>query len=91
MCNAGVEDLRKQKAAARPDAVQAADATCALAGIWLAMGPSHGHQAAQQLRSVLPTVLGNADTDLQARVQLLLAQALLADASSADLKADPEE
>lgn len=71
--------------------VQAADATCSLAGIWLAMGPSHGQQAAQQLRSVLPTVLGNADTDLQARVQLVLAQALLAAASPADLKADPEE
>ena len=71
--------------------MQAADATCALAGIWLAIGPSHGQQAAQQLRSVLPTVLGNADTDLQARVQLLLAQALLADATTAELKADPEE
>ena len=55
------------------------------------MGPSHGQQAAQQLRSVLPTVLGNADTDLQARVQLLLAQALLADATTAELKADPDE
>jgi len=70
-------------------ALQAADATCSLAGIWLALGPSHGPQAAQQLRSILPTVLGNADTDLQARVQLLLAQALLADASTADLRADP--
>lgn len=69
---------------------QAADATCSLAGIWLALGPSHGQQAAQQLRSVLPTVLGNGTTDLQARVQLLLAQALLADASTADLQADPE-
>ncbi len=55
------------------------------------MGPSHGPQAVQQLRSVLPTVLGNADTDLQARVQLVLAQALLADATTAHLKADPEE
>ena len=71
--------------------VQAADATCALAGIWLALGPAYGHQAAQQLRTVLPTVLGNGDMDLQARVQLLLAQALLADASPAQLKADPQE
>ncbi len=55
------------------------------------MGPSHGPQAVQQLRSVLPTVLGNADADLQARVQLVLAQALLADATPAHLKADPEE
>ncbi len=71
--------------------LQAADATCSLSSIWLAMGPSHGPQAVQQLRSVLPTVLGNADTDLQARVQLVLAQALLADATPAHLKADPEE
>lgn len=42
--------------------VQAADATCSLAAIWLALGPSHGQEAAQQLRSVLPTVLGNGDT-----------------------------
>ncbi|KAL0019066.1 hypothetical protein WJX79_009117 [Trebouxia sp. C0005] len=69
----------------------AADATCSLSRIWLAMGPAHGPQAVQQLRSVLPTVLGNADTDLQARVQLVLAQALLADATPAHLKADPEE
>ena len=55
------------------------------------MGPAHGPQAVQQLRSVLPTVLGNADADLQARVQLVLAQALLADATAAHLKADPEE
>lgn len=55
------------------------------------MGPAHGPQAVQQLRSVLPTVLGNADTDLQARVQLVLAQALLADATPAHLSADPEE
>ncbi len=55
------------------------------------MGPAHAPQAVQQLRSVLPTVLGNADTDLQARVQLVLAQALLADATPAHLKADPEE
>lgn len=71
--------------------LQAADATCSLSRIWLAMGPSHGPQAVQQLRSVLPTVLGNADADLQARVQLVLAQALLADATTAHLKADPEE
>ncbi|DBA68299.1 TPA: hypothetical protein ACH3X2_013621 [Trebouxia sp. C0005] len=69
----------------------AADATCSLSRIWLAMGPAHGPQAVQQLRSVLPTVLGNADTDLQARVQLVLAQALLADATPAHLSADPEE
>ena len=42
--------------------MQAADATCSLAAIWLALGPSHGQEAAQQLRSMLPTVLGNADT-----------------------------
>ena len=71
--------------------LQAADATCSLSRIWLAMGPAHGPQAVQQLRSVLPTVLGNADADLQARVQLVLAQALLADATAAHLKADPEE
>lgn len=70
--------------------LQAADASCSLAAIWLALGPSHGQQAAQQLRSVLPTVLGNGDTDLQARAQMLLAQAMLADASQAELKANPE-
>ena len=70
--------------------MQAADATCSLAATWLALGPSHARQAAQQLRSVLPTVLGNADSDLQSRAQLLLAQALLANASLADLKADPD-
>ena len=43
---------------------QAADATCSLASVWLALGPSHGQEAAQQLRSVLPTVLGNADTGM---------------------------
>lgn len=70
--------------------VQAADASCSLAAIWLALGPSHGQQAAQQLRSVLPTVLGNGDTHLQARAQLLLAQSMLADASQAQLKTDPD-
>lgn len=44
--------------------MQAADATCSLAAIWLALGPSHGQEAAQQLRSVLPTVLGNGDTGI---------------------------
>ena len=44
--------------------MQAADATCSLAAIWLALGPSHGREAAQQLRSVLPTVLGNGDTGI---------------------------
>lgn len=70
--------------------MQVADATCSLAGIWLALGPAYGQQAAQQLRAVLPTVLGNSDLDLQARVQLLLAQALLAGASPAQLKQDPQ-
>lgn len=70
--------------------MQAADATCALAGIWLSLGPAFGQQAAQQLRSVLPTVLGNGDLGLQAGLQLLLAQALLADATPAALRADPQ-
>ncbi|KAL3146194.1 hypothetical protein ABBQ32_002900 [Trebouxia sp. C0010 RCD-2024] len=68
----------------------AADASCSLAAIWLGLGPSHGQQAAQQLRSVLPTVLGNGDTDLQARAQMLLAQAMLAEASQAELRANPD-
>ena len=51
--------------------MQAADATCSLAAIWLALGPAHGQEAAQQLRSVLPTVLGNADTGV-ALVTMLL-------------------
>ena len=71
-----------------PVVLQAADATCSLAAVWLAIGPSHGQEAAQQLRSVLPTVLGNGDMALQARAQLLLAKALLAEATPADLKAD---
>ncbi|KAK9811686.1 hypothetical protein WJX72_008344 [[Myrmecia] bisecta] len=67
----------------------AAEAAAVLADVWLALGRCHAGHAVQQLQSLLPLVLGHGELSLQAKVQLALAESLLAQASLEDIKADP--